>query len=139
MLDNNLIFDYFYNSLYNTKLMILRAFFIFCCLTLCTFTSAQDQQQVAVQEGAIFTIGNPSSAKYRHINFPRKNFIIKRGGIANMKALKGKKVEVVRYAYTSDGRTEVTLKPLDGGKFFRHFPTVKAHLEDALRLGELRQ
>lgn len=119
--------------------MKLRMFFTVCCLTLFTITSAQVKQQVPVQEGAIFTIGNPSSAKYKHINFPRKNFIIKRGGIADMKTLKGKKVEVVRYAYTSDGRTEVTLKPLDGGKFFRKFPTVKAHLEDALQLGELRQ
>jgi len=101
--------------------------------------AAQEKPSQDIREGSVLTINNPSSSSYQHIDFPRKNFIIKRGGIANMKALRGKKVQVVAFAYGSDGSTEVTLKPLDGGKFFRNFPTVTAHLEDALQSGELRQ
>ncbi len=110
-------------------------FFLGAVLTL----TAQEKPSQDIREGSVLTINNPSSSSYQHIDFPRKNFIIKRGGIANMKALRGKKVQVVAFTYGSDGGTKVTLKPLDGGKFFRNFPTVTAHLEDALQSGELRQ
>ena len=56
-----------------------------------------------------------------------------------MKTVLGKKVEIIDYTYTSDGSTEVTLKPVDGKKFFRKFATVKADLEDALSTGELSE
>ncbi len=54
-----------------------------------------------------------------------------------MKSVFGKEVEVVDYAYTSDGDTRVTLKRTDGKKFFRNYKTVDAYLEDALTSGEL--
>ena len=56
-----------------------------------------------------------------------------------MKTVLGKKVEIINYTYTSDGSTQVTLKRLDGKKFFRKFPTIKADLEDALSSGELTE
>ena len=100
---------------------------------------AQQKQQFNIQKGVILTIEGPSASDYKHVHFPRKNFIIKRGGIADMKTVLGKKVEIIDYTYTSDGSTEVTLKLLDGKKFFRKFNTVKADLEDALSTGELSE
>ena len=47
--------------------------------------TAQDNTstQPEVRVGDVFEIGKPESHKYKHIDFPRENFIIKRGGIAN--------------------------------------------------------
>ncbi len=111
-------------------------------LTLCILggsltPQAQDKQQVTVEKGTLLTIAEPVSDQYRYVLFPRKNFIIKRGGIADMKSVYGKEVEVVDFSYTKDGDTKVTLKRTDGKKFFRNFKTVDAYLEDALTSGEL--
>lgn len=119
--------------------MVLKRIFIGCFFCFCSVAFAQEKKQVPIQEGTILTIAEPVSADYQHIHFPRKNFIIKRGGIANMKSVFGKKVEVVAYAYTDKGDTKVTLKRTDGKKFFRNFRTVDAHLEDALSSGELKK
>ncbi len=96
-----------------------------------------EMQQIQVND--VLVIQQPTGPDYKHIHFPRKNFIIKRGGIANMKQVAGKKVVVEAIAYDKDGSTLITLRRQDGKKFFRAFPTVKASLEDALDSGELRQ
>jgi len=113
----------------------------FCILFVLSVSliQAQQKEQINIQKGAVLTIDDPSASDYQHVHFPRKNFIIKRGGIADMKTVLGEKVEVINYTYTSDGSTEVTLKRLDGKKFFRKFPTIKANLEDALSAGELTE
>jgi len=113
--------------------------FTFCILFVLSvfFLKAQQNEHGNIQKGDIFTIEVPSASDYQHLHFPRKNFIIKRGGIADMKTVLGKKVKVMDYTYTSSGSTEVTLKRLDGKKFFGKFPTIKAGLEDALSSGEL--
>jgi len=110
-------------------------FFVFSVSLL----QAQQTQQINIQKGHVLTIEGPSASDYQHVHFPRKNFIIKRGGIADMKTVLGKKVEIIDFTYTSDGSTEVTLKRQDGKRFFRKFPTIKADLEDALSTGELSE
>jgi hypothetical protein len=114
---------------------------VFCILFVLTVSivQAQQKQQVDIQKGAVLTIEAPSASDYQYVKFPRKNFIIKRGGIADMKTVLGKKVEIIDFVYSSNGSTEVTLKRVDGKRFFRKFPTIKAHLEDAIRSGELSQ
>ena len=97
-------------------------------------TSSQE-----VQVNDVLVIQEPSGLDFKHIHFPKKNFIIKRGGIANMKQVTGKKVVVEAVSYDKDGATIITLRRQDGRKFFRAFPTVKASLEDALSSGELRK
>ncbi|MCX2718241.1 hypothetical protein [Lentiprolixibacter aurantiacus] len=92
-----------------------------------------------IQVNDVLVIQQPSGPDFKHIHFPKKNFIIKRGGIANMKQLAGKKVIVEAISYDKDGSTLITLSRQDGMKFFRAFPTVKASLEDALDSGELRK
>ena len=98
--------------------------------------NAQDtSDQISI--GDIMVINEPSGADFNHIHFPRKNFIIKRGGIADMKSVYGNYVMVTDIKVKKDGSTEVTLQRKNGRKFFRSFPTVKANLEKALADGEL--
>ena len=90
-----------------------------------------------VQIGDVFVISESGSDNYRHINFPRKNHIIKRGAIADFKRLKGLKLVVTSITTNSNDKTIVTLKRHDGQPFFRFFPTVDAHLEKAIEAKEL--
>lgn len=129
----------FFNFEGTTKLIIMKRLLL---ITLCFLggglaLQAQQTQQTSIEKGTVFTISEPVADQYRYVLFPRKNFIIKRGGIANLKSVYGKEVEVVDYAYTDEGDTRVTLKRTDGRKFFRNFKTVDAYLEDALTAGEL--
>ena len=117
--------------------MIRSLIFAVCFLAGGLALQAQQKQQVSVEKGTVLTINEPVADQYRYVLFPRKNFIIKRGGIADMKSVYGKRVEVVDYSYTADGDTRVTLQRTDGKKFFRNFKTVEAYLEDALNSGEL--
>jgi hypothetical protein len=96
--------------------------------------SAQDQA-VTVAEGAEFQIEKPDG-DFQHILFPRKNFIIKRGGIANMNLADGLHVVVDRVARKGD-RQVVILRRKDGAKFFRNFSTVAAYWPEAMQAGEL--
>ena len=117
--------------------MIRSLLFAFCFIAGGVALQAQQKQQVSIEKGTILTINEPVSDHYRYVLFPRKNIIIKRGGIADMKSVYGKKVEVVDYSYSPNGDTRVTLQRTDGKKFFRNFKTVDAYLEDALNSGEL--
>ena len=88
--------------------------------------------------GDIIIINEPMGAEFKHIHFPRKNFIIKRGGIADMKRVYASKVVVSAIITKDNNNTQVTLKRLDGRKFFRFLPSVKADLESALQADELK-
>jgi hypothetical protein len=89
-----------------------------------------------IDQGTILTLGTVSASGYGHIDFPRKNIIIKRGAIANFNALEGEKVRV-KEVRSDNGATEVVLQREDGRNFFRFWPTVTADLEQALKKGEL--
>ncbi|MGB7392769.1 MAG: hypothetical protein WA913_00100 [Pricia sp.] len=90
-----------------------------------------------IQKGTVLTLGEVSASGYEHVDFPRKNFIIKRGAIANFNALHGEKV-VVEDVLSKNGATEVVLERQNGRKFFRFWPTVTADLDQALKEGELK-
>ncbi|WP_276391059.1 hypothetical protein [Eudoraea chungangensis] len=92
-----------------------------------------------VEVGEVFTLGKGVSPEYRYINFPRANFILKRGAIANYKQLRGEKVVVHEINYHQENRVEVVLKREDGFRFFRFYPTVKANFHKAIESGELLQ
>jgi hypothetical protein len=111
-----------------------RAFFInLMMFLLCPlFMFAQE-----VEVGDIFVLGKSEGAQYEHILFPRKNIIIKRGGIADMKQMAGLQVEVTAYSYDSKGNALISLRRTDGGKFFRSFREIKARYEPAIEDGEL--
>ncbi|MBU3024242.1 hypothetical protein [Zobellia galactanivorans] len=90
-----------------------------------------------VKVGDVLEIGAPTSQKYKHIELPRANFIIKRGGLANYKSLKGNKVVVTSIEEGKDGATEIKIKRKDGGRFFGSHTLISADIDDALASGEL--
>ncbi|AKA34742.1 hypothetical protein [Flagellimonas lutaonensis] len=98
--------------------------------------NAQDQQSVNVGDELIIT--SPISHNYKYIDVPRKNFIIKRGGIANLKSLENRKA-IVKDISTEGDEVVVTLVPANGGKFFNVYRELKADLADALDNGELQK
>lgn len=87
---------------------------------------------------SVLTINAPEGSSYEHINFPKKNFMMKRGTIVNYNALDGKKVIVKKITKTVDESSKVNLQRADGLNFFRFYPTVKADLDKALASGELK-
>ncbi|MBU2945480.1 hypothetical protein [Zobellia uliginosa] len=114
--------------------------FAFALLFSASLLHAQDGVKTSVsnvQIGDVLEIGAPKSVNYKHINFPRANFIIKRGGLANYKALKGNRVVVTSIESKKDGSTEINIKPKNGGRFFGSHAIVSADVSNALASGEL--
>lgn len=102
--------------------------------------NAQNDSQVSktdIQVGDTFEIGHPEKNKYQHIDFPRANFIIKRGGIANYMSVVGEKVVVTSLKEKKDGTTQAKIKRTDGGRFFGSHATVTIDYVQALRTDEL--
>ncbi len=108
-------------------------FALFSFLSLGLF--AQQSSSYDYEVGDQFVLDRSDNQGYDHVKFPPKNFIIKRGGIADMKSLYNTKLTIVAISESGDW---VTLKKADGSKFFNRLPTVKAHLPNALKAGELR-
>ncbi len=101
---------------------------------------AQDNLNVVpanVEVGDIFEIGRPETNSFRHIKFPKANFIIKKGGIANYKRVEGQKVVVTSIKEKKDGTTEIKIKRRDGGRFFGSHSVVAADFDKAVDSGEL--
>lgn len=101
--------------------------------------SGQSSEQISGEKFAIgdtYFIGQPSGQDYNHIKFPRRNFIMKRGGLPNYKNLIGKEILVTGTRVRND-RQEVTIKRMDGLNFFGSYPEVKVDIENAIQSGEL--
>ena len=117
--------------------MIKYAIALLFSLSLLHTQNNTSQTSSEVKVGDVFEIGKPDANNYKYINFPRANFIIKRGGIANYKKLRGKAVVVIAVKEKKDGTTEVRIKRNDGGRFFGSHWDVAADFQDALASGEL--
>ncbi|MGB5553978.1 MAG: hypothetical protein WBM83_04905 [Flavobacteriaceae bacterium] len=89
-----------------------------------------------IKTGTTYVLGDVSASGYEHIDLPRKNFIIKRGALANYNALEGIKV-IAEEVATKTGKTEVVLRRKDGRHFFRFWPTLPTDIDKALAKGEL--
>ncbi|WP_373517894.1 hypothetical protein [Pricia sp.] len=97
-----------------------------------------DAIQNEVEVGDVFEIGRLETNRFKHIEFSRANFIIKRGGIANYKSVAGSKVVVTSIKEKKDGTKQVAIQREDGGRFFGSHTTVAANFEDAVGSGELK-
>lgn len=97
-----------------------------------------DQTSTNVEVGDVFEIGKPETNKYKHINFPRANFIIKRGGIANYKSVEKNTVVVTSVKEKKDGTTEIKIKRKDGSRFFGSHTVVSVDFDEAIQAGELQ-
>ncbi|MDH3323099.1 MAG: hypothetical protein OEM04_08925 [Flavobacteriaceae bacterium] len=97
---------------------------------------AQETSQV-LSEGDIIIMGSPIGSEYQHLDFPRKNTIIKRGAIANFNNLVGEQLVVESISVNKNRITEAVLKRKNGLNFFRFYPSVTADIEKALAAGEI--
>ncbi len=99
--------------------------------------NAQDAASPQLQLGDVLEIGSPDAPGYKYIAFPRANFIIKKGGIANYKRMKGCRVVVSSVTKKNDGTLQLKIKRADGKKFFNSHTSVRVDLKRALESGEL--
>jgi hypothetical protein len=112
---------------------------LLCLMCLVTGISLSAQEvRNSVSVGDLMVIQKPKGIDFMHVQFPRRNIIIKQGGIAKMKSLYGQKVLVTEVNGIPDGKIEVVLKLLNGRRFFGYLPSVKADLDMALAAGELK-
>ncbi|MBU2995573.1 hypothetical protein KO500_03980 [Cellulophaga baltica] len=109
--------------------------FLLGILTSLNFVNAQSTtNEPAIEVGNQLIISKPINSK--HINFPKKNIIVKRGVIANFQQLRGVKVEVTAVEKVKEN-TLITLKREDKKPFFRFYKSVTANGEKAIEAGEL--
>ncbi|MEJ1221176.1 hypothetical protein [Sediminicola sp. 1XM1-17] len=114
-----------------TTLLILA----FCLGTSSLFAQGTTE---TISQGTVLTLSSPVGHNYKHIDFPRRNFIIKRGAVADYNSLIGMEIIVKEMVTGTDGSTKAILERKDGRPFFRFYPTVEANLEQALAVGELK-
>ncbi|MCF8713470.1 hypothetical protein JM658_01405 [Joostella atrarenae] len=101
------------------------------------FVFAVQAQDKEVNVGDVLTINSISESTYNHIDLPRKNIIIKRGGVPNYKSVYNNEVVVTEINTNADGEQLAVLKRKDGRKFFTSFPTIKANVTKAIDSEEL--
>ncbi|MBT8256837.1 MAG: hypothetical protein KJO49_00075 [Bacteroidia bacterium] len=97
--------------------------------------SAQQTSQKDFEVGDQVVLEESSNQQYQFVKFPKKNFIMKRGGVANIKGLYHTKLTIVKITESGEW---VHLSKADGSKFFNRYSTIKAHLPKAVEAGELR-
>lgn len=114
----------------------MRNYSFFAIIILFAGVAGLRAQTVSIQEGQVLELVLPDDGDFNHVDVPRKNFIIKRGGVPDMKTLDGNRVVVESIRESSRG-TRVVIRRADGRKFFRSFPTLTAHWPDAADSKEL--
>jgi hypothetical protein len=107
---------------------------------LAVFTSIFMYGQTSTSDfnkGDVFQIGTANFNNYKHINFPKANFIIKKGGIANYKNIKGQKVVITSVKEKDNGKKIATIKLADSRKFFNSHKYISVDIEEAIKNKEL--
>ena len=100
--------------------------------------SAMYAQESQIEVGATFIIEDVENNKYKHIDFPKTNFIIKKGGVANYKKIKGQEVVVTSIKEHKDGRLVATIKLASEKFFFNSHKYLKVDINEAIAENELR-
>ena len=88
-------------------------------------------------KGDIFQIGSAHYGNYRHINFPRANFIVKKGGIPNYNTVEGQKVVIISIDEQKNGKRVATIKRVDSKKVFNSYKFVIVNMDKAIKHKEL--
>jgi hypothetical protein len=115
----------------------MKKYFITTIIALIATFSLQSQE-TTVKKGDLLEIVKPSGNEFKHINFPKKNFIIKRGGIASNQLVNGEVVVVTKVIKQKDGTTKIIIKPTNGSRFYKALPSVTVDYESALKSGEIK-
>ena len=87
--------------------------------------------------GDVFIIGEVSNNNYKHIDFPRPNFILKKGGRPNYDNIKGESVDVTSIRKKKNGTLVATIKLSSDKLFFNSHRYVAVDIEGAIRENEL--
>ena len=106
-------------------------------LSFVSFDSFSQTSNSNIKVGDTFTIGVAQNDNYKHIKFPKSNFIIKKGGIPNFKNLPGEKVEVTSLNEKKDGSFEATIKLTSNKRFFNSHKYVSVDIAEAIEKKEL--
>ncbi len=89
-----------------------------------------------VSVGDTFILQKSRLDDYKYVNFPKPNFIIKKGGVLNNKSLKGQKVEVISIK-EKQGALIATLELYSNRSFFGSHKQVTVHLDEAIQAAEI--
>ena len=100
------------------------------------YTVAQDAN-LSFKKGDTFKIAQVENNDYEAIQFPKANFIIKRGGIFSYDRVVNEEVEIHSVDKMDDGTVIATIKRTSRGKFFNSHKYLKVDMEKALERGEL--
>jgi len=114
----------------NTILITVLVFFI-------TILSYSQSSISDFNSGDVFLIGNANHNNYKHINFPKTNFIIKKGGIANYKNIIGEEVVLTSIKEKNNGKLVATIKLVGPRKFFNSHTYVTVDIDEAIKNKEL--
>jgi len=114
----------------NNILSSVLAFFVSVFMYAQTSTSG-------FNKGDVFQIGNANYNNYKHINFPRANFILKKGGVSNYKNVIGQKVVISSIDEKSNGKRIATIKLVEQRKFFNSHKYVTVDIDEAIKNKEL--
>ena len=114
----------------STKYVVIFALFAFIGHN----AYAQEAQLSLDDMAAEWTLNMDEFNTFKHVKLPKKNFIIKKGGIPNYKSLKGLKLKIKSKSNAED---QYYLVRSDGGKFFNKYKTICVDLSEAINSGEL--
>ncbi|NNC49341.1 MAG: hypothetical protein HKO01_02265 [Flaviramulus sp.] len=117
------------------KKIIYLLFFIYG-VSFASSNSYTDASNTDPEIGDVLKIKNPKTVSFKHIDFPRLNFIVKRGGISNYKSVYGELV-VVKKVNDNNGEVHVVLERKDGKKFFGFLKQVTANYNQSIDSGEI--
>ena len=102
------------------------------------FLSINAQNDVSeIKIGDKLIIGELTNGTFQSITLPKRNFIVKKGGIANYNSLVNDIVVVTNIEKDKNGNTIVKLERKNGKRFFNTHKTIKANLQEAIDSGEL--
>ena len=113
--------------------------YILLSLLMITFSGviySQNSNSI-VKVGDVFTIGEVDGNNYKYINFPKTNFIIKKGGIANYNRVKGEEVAITSIKENKDGNLIATIKLTSEKYFFRSHKYITVQIDEAINEKEL--
>lgn len=103
----------------------------------CSGIMFAQSENSTIEVGDTFVISEIHGNNYKHINFPRANFIIKKGGLANYKNIKGKKVQIKSIDKKENGNLIATIELTSKKKFFNSHKYVKVNINEAIYTKEL--
>ncbi|WP_282143493.1 hypothetical protein [Cellulophaga baltica] len=116
----------------------MKSLLTFIFMAMCTIGGHSQETATHLEEGTVVILASPNGENYKHIDFPKKNIIMKKGAIADFNNLVGTKLVIKDYKATNDHNQVASLMRQDGKPFFRFFSSVDANIERAIESGELK-